>query len=246
MLRQSFIWDIPEEEFKQVVKESRSYNQVVKKYYSHAGNCRTIKARIKEDGIDISHFTGKSWAKGLNRPECATKSIPLDDILVENSNFLRGQPIKNKLIKAGVFEDKCTECGLGSTWNGKGIVLQLDHINGVHSDNRLENLRILCPNCHSQTINFCGKNQKDVEDKVHPKSKKDNKKRVCPDCNGVKSLAAIRCKKCADIHKAYNLRKVKDRPSKEILKKEVEETSYVSVGKKYGVSDNTIRKWIKF
>ena len=139
--------------------------------------------------------------------------------------------------------------------------MQLDHINGIHSDNRLENLRILCPNCHSQTDTFCrNKYKKDnISDKEERKKKDiifDNeekikiieerkKKEICPDCNSKKSLKAIRCKKCSDKHKGYNCRKVKNRPSNEILKKEVEESSYVSVGKKYGVSDNTIRKWLK-
>ena len=66
--------------------------------------------------------------------------------------------IKGKLIREGLKENKCEICGLINEWNGKPLVLQLHHINGNHTDNRLENLQILCPNCHSQTDTYCGSN----------------------------------------------------------------------------------------
>ena len=125
--KRSFIWKIPKEDFEKDVKASISYNQLVKKYYNQSGNRRTIKARIEEDKIDISHFKGKSWAKNNIRPECAINYIPLEQILIENSDFSNGQRIKKKLIQANILEDKCSECGLGNIWNGKAIVLQIDH-----------------------------------------------------------------------------------------------------------------------
>ena len=72
-----------------------------------------------------------------------------------------------------------------------------------------------------------------------------NQREICPDCNGKKYVRSTRCENCASKVRSINSRKIKDRPSKEILKKEVKETSYFSVGKKYDVSDNTIRKWLK-
>lgn len=68
------------------------------------------------------------------------------------------KPGKEQLYRYGLKTEECEWCGLGPEWNGKPIVLELDHVNGNPRDNRLENLRILCPNCHSQTDTHCGKN----------------------------------------------------------------------------------------
>lgn len=88
------------------------------------------------------------------------RTIPLEEILVENSKFSNRGQIKRKLFEAGMMENVCSSCGLGPEWNGKPITLQLDHINGVGDDHRIENLRILCPNCHTQTDSFAGRNLK--------------------------------------------------------------------------------------
>jgi hypothetical protein len=79
---------------------------------------------------------------------------PLAEILVERSTYTNRQSLKKKLIKAGLKEDVCEICGQLPMWNNKPLVLQLDHINGVGDDNRIENLRIICPNCHTQTPTF--------------------------------------------------------------------------------------------
>lgn len=232
----SFIWKIPKEEFEEVVKNSHSYSEIVKKYYNHAGNSRTIKARIKEDDIDTSHFKGQSWAKGLTRPECSHPRYTLDKILTKDTIYKGGgQQLKKRLINIGLMEDKCISCNQEPIHNGKPLVLQLDHINGDHQDNRIENLRILCPNCHSQTDTFCGKTkfkkpvEKDLIEK--PVEKKPVEKKYCIDCNLEIRKKNTRCRECNKIYRGLHCRKVKNRPSKEILKKEVEETSYVSVGK---------------
>ena len=80
--------------------------------------------------------------------------IPLKDILVENSTY-QSTKLKKRLVDEGIKQDRCEICGQGNTWKDKLLVLQLDHINGIHTDNRLENLRIVCPNCHTQTDTFC-------------------------------------------------------------------------------------------
>lgn len=80
---------------------------------------------------------------------------PLEEILVSNSSWLgTPQKLKKRLVNELGFEDKCSECGISCVYNGKPLTLQLDHINGDNRDNRLENLRILCPNCHSQTSTY--------------------------------------------------------------------------------------------
>lgn len=88
-----------------------------------------------------------------------TNTIPLNEILIENSTYTNREQIKKRLYKQKLLKEECAKCGLKSIWNGKPITLQLDHINGKFNDHRLENLQILCPNCHSQTKTFCGKNK---------------------------------------------------------------------------------------
>ena len=83
----------------------------------------------------------------------------LDEILVENSTYTNRYRLKIRLIKENKMNYRCAICGNNGEWNGKPLSLQLDHINGVNNDNRIENLRFLCPNCHSQTETFSGKNK---------------------------------------------------------------------------------------
>jgi 5-methylcytosine-specific restriction endonuclease McrA len=85
--------------------------------------------------------------------------IKNEDVFIENSNYAR-QLIKKRIIKQKLFEYKCECCGLTDIWNNKKISLQLDHINGVNDDHRLQNLRFLCPNCHSQQDTYASKNRK--------------------------------------------------------------------------------------
>ena len=94
-------------------------------------------------------------ARGCKEP------MPLASLLMKDAKHRRGgQAVKQRLLKEGIKEDYCEVCGLGNRWNDRFLVLQLDHINGVKTDWRIENLRIICPNCHSQTSTFTGKNTK--------------------------------------------------------------------------------------
>lgn len=146
------------DEVRQAVSESMSIRQTLMKLDLKpiGGNYRVIKRRIKELNLDTSHFTGMGHLKG--KTHNWSPKIPLEKILVEGSTY-QTYKLKNRLLKEGHLTNECAECKLGSTWNGKDINHHLDHINGDNTDNRIENLRLLCPNCHSQTDTYAGKNK---------------------------------------------------------------------------------------
>ncbi|MBQ4060579.1 MAG: HNH endonuclease [Bacilli bacterium] len=112
-----------------------------------------IKKRCEQLKLSTSHF---SQTKAANNNNTKYK---LEDILIENSTYKNISRLKERLVKEGKLEYKCAICGNTGEWNKKILILQLDHINGKHNDHRLINLRFLCPNCHSQTENFSGRNK---------------------------------------------------------------------------------------
>lgn len=142
----------------QIVDESSSIKEVMKKCglsVKGTGNYQTAKDVFCKLGINISELMTRS-AIVKTRKSIKSRTRSLESILVENSNYNRFH-LKKRLIKAGIIEDKCQKCGLDPIWCGEYLSLQLDHINGKSTDNRKENLRLLCPNCHSQTTNYSGK-----------------------------------------------------------------------------------------
>lgn len=146
------------EEYEEAIRNSKSIAEACRylglKYAG--GNYKTLNQAIKEYNIDTSHFTGKGWNVGLKfKPY---KEYTLEQVLVEDSNY-GSSKLKKKLLDSGVKEYKCECCGR-TEWNGDVIPLELHHINGDNTDNRIENLQILCPNCHAQTDHYRGKNIK--------------------------------------------------------------------------------------
>lgn len=119
------------------------------------GNYKSIQNYIKVYGVDTSHFSGQLWNKGKTWENLQLRT-PIGEILVEGSNF-NTTHLKKRLFKEGIKQYACESCGLNE-WMGKPIALQMHHINGVNTDNRLQNLQILCPNCHAQTNNYAGRN----------------------------------------------------------------------------------------
>lgn len=116
------------------------------------GNYKTVKNKLLLWSIDSSHFTGRAWNVGA-RYKPFSKKIPLSEILNGNILYTNTSKLKTRLIAENIKENKCEECGL-TEWRGRKISLELHHNNGNNMDNKLENLKILCPNCHSLTDTF--------------------------------------------------------------------------------------------
>lgn len=120
------------------------------------GNYDQVKKYIRKLGIDTKHFKGKAWNRGMKF--ISVPKIKLEDILVKNSDF-QSFKLKERLFKAKIKNIECEECHWAKVSEDGRIPLELDHINGNKRDNRLENLRVLCPNCHSLKLTRRGRNK---------------------------------------------------------------------------------------
>jgi len=216
------------------------------------GNYKTIENAIKRLQLNISHFTGKGHLKGKTHNWGRSKH--LDDILSGVTDYSSSFKLKNRLLKEGLLSYKCynEDCNI-SSWRGKKLALQLDHINGVNTDHRLENLRLLCPNCHSQTDTFAGKNKKKsvVAEGLDPlvsistttletatSAILTQPQNQCNKCQNPIHKQSFRCSKCKNDEKIIW-------PAKEELEKLVWSISCFQLSKQLGVSDKAIEKRCK-
>lgn len=232
--RWSPIWKVSSEKFREIVKQSSTITEILQRFglKNKGGNYRTLKKRIEEESVDISHIR---LGFDHNKGKILTKvRIPLNEILVKESTYSR-QNLKKRLLQEGFLENKCSICGLEPEWNGKILSLVLDHINGVYNDNRLENLRLLCPNCNSQTPTFAGKQ---LKIKII--------QRFCSVCTEPlgKFYQVDICKKCRNKQPRPERRKV-ERPSKEKLAEMIWTKPTTQIAKDFGVSGKAIEKWCR-
>src|SRR5262249_54207103 len=141
------------------VQASFSIAQVLRKLGLSAfgSHYQAMRRHFKRLGLDTSHFTGQAHLRGKHHNW--TPSRPLAEILIRDSPHVFDSKTKRRLIEAGLLVNECYECHVGPWWRGKPLVLVLDHVNGDRSDHRLDNLRLLCPNCNSQQSTFAGKNK---------------------------------------------------------------------------------------
>ena len=135
-----------------IIKESKSFSEVSRKIYNNnnCGNRQTIKKYIKMWNIDTKHFVNQSNRRYSN----LLLKKDLSEILIENSTYCRTH-LKERLYKEELKKRECEKCGQDEMWKGEKISLILDHINGINDDNRIENLRILCPNCNATLDTHC-------------------------------------------------------------------------------------------
>lgn len=261
------------------IRSSFSIAEVCRKLgiAAYGGNYRTIYKMINENNLDISHFKGKIWY--LNNYRHIKKAQSLEVVLTTNS-YYNSNKLKKRLFKEGIKEKKCEICG-NTTWNGKEIPLELHHINGDNTDNRVENLMILCPNCHAQTDTYRkaksallekeGVEHLKFRESVHgnadinpepsisylkydkacaetlqgeskSNSKKEKEETYCLNCG---KPTVKKHKYCST--ECYRLANKGNRPDVFTLLKDFDELkTFVQVGKKYNVSNNSVRKWCAF
>jgi hypothetical protein len=188
---------------------------------------------IPTDHFDPAHARTAGLAR--RRP------VPLELVLVSGSNYSR-RTLKERLYNTGLKARRCEACGQGEEWRGARISLILDHVNGIADDNRLENLRIVCPNCAATLDTHCGRKNRLSERACArcaaafmPRS---SKQRYCSQYCGMRHSNGRRKPK-------PTLRKV-ERPPYEQLMADVAAMGFSASGRKYGVSDNAVRKWIRW
>lgn len=221
MPKETIMSKISDEEFAYIVSTSSSLKEIGMKcgYSCNSGASSSIvKNRINKQGLS---FQG-TRANPVYRED---KDIFIADSPVDQST------LRKRYLQGNFSEYKCSICGQEPIWNGKELVLTLDHINGHNHDDRLENLRWVCPNCDRQLSTFAGRNI------VYEKNKN-----YCIDCGKEILQSSIRCPDCAA--KTNGLKhRLAERPERNELKTLIRVMPFVKIGEKYGVSDNAIRKW---
>lgn len=257
----SKLYDYTPTELQKLLDESDGYADLLRKINLNpkGGNPETLKRIIKEYNLDETKLNQNRHNLYIRCAEYASKSkteYSLEDILDGKYPKYQSSKLLERLIKAGYKERKCEKCGI-TEWMGKEIVFHLHHKDGNHINNKLDNLEVLCPNCHSQTDTFAGKNSKkniNKKEKIKPKVSKEELFKILEtnSYNSAAKLLGVDDETVARWHKYYinkeresnNMIVGSDKaPSREVLKTKIRTMSFVKIGKEYNVTDNSVRKW---
>lgn len=231
-----------EEQAREAISASFSWAESLRKLglCPSGGAWRVLRKHAETWGISTEHFD-----PARAREERGTQKLPIEELLVENSPCSR-QNLKRRLLQEGLKEPRCEMCDQDEFWRGERMAMILDHINGVRNDNRLENLRIVCPNCAATLSTHCGRKNRLPRKKRRCKRCRqtflpsNSSQRYCSQACGIRwDRSRLRGRSIPEYRRV-------SRPPYEQLMAEIKTTSYCAVGRKYGVSDNAVRKWVKF
>jgi hypothetical protein len=191
MSKRQIINNLTELEIVNLMKEHNSMQSLLKFAFNDNtkkidGHYTTIfRSHCRNLNLDIENWVSLSALKNKNHNHMPITKIENEEIFKENSEFHSRSSIKKRLLNDYNIPNECAICKLSTLWMDKPLTLQLDHINGISNDHSLENLRLLCPNCHSQTSTY-----------ARTKTRSSKKINKCADCGIVISIAAKRCKNC--------------------------------------------------
>jgi hypothetical protein len=229
-----------EQEAREAIAASASYAEALRRLGMRAAgdNHLTLRRYATEVWrIPTDHFDPHAGTRGPGNA-LRRRERPLDTILVEHSTYTNRGHLKTRLYREGLKQPICELCGQGEIWRGHRMSLILDHINGVADDHRLENLQIVCPNCAATLETHCGKQNRRLrscESCGEEFAPKRREQRFCTQ----------RCAYDREVGVAKPEQRRVARPPYNHLIREIHALGWSGVGRRYGVSDNAVRKWVR-